>query len=367
MNFPDVTGLWTVTDPDDHSFFYRFRQAASGHVEGLELGVGPISEGQLRPCGQIEWTRGKRHFMGQLDPTGWYIRDGSYSEAHAGEMKGRFAALRQRSQGDDGEDISDPDPFQDWAAGLFFSLDRDAKEQLLDADGAQVMMEWEKPYMETCVDKLCIDAQCDVLEVGFGCGYSANRIQEFTPRSHIIIECAPTVLERLHIWAANKPNVRIVEGTWQRLLPSLGRFDRIFFDDYGEPGRSDTEMKLNCPDERYRQAYSDSRSHFHGFLNIALRWHSREGALISGYLISPVEVRRRDVEVDYQHMAIKAPSHCNYFFADHLIVPRFTKTSSKKRSRDMEVISNGSTRSYSRSRSRSRSISPADSSSCESL
>jgi hypothetical protein len=27
--------------------------------------------------------------------------------------------------------------FQDWADGLFFSLDREGKEQLLDADGQQ--------------------------------------------------------------------------------------------------------------------------------------------------------------------------------------------------------------------------------------
>jgi len=30
---------------------------------------------------------------------------------------------------------------------------------------------------------------CDVLEIGFGCGYSASRIQSFKPRSHTIIEC----------------------------------------------------------------------------------------------------------------------------------------------------------------------------------
>ena len=46
------------------------------------------------------------------------------------------------------------------------------------------------------------------------------------------------MLERLKLWAADKPSVRIVEGTWQRRLADLGVFDRIFFDDYGDPGIS---------------------------------------------------------------------------------------------------------------------------------
>lgn len=50
--------------------------------------------------------------------------------------------------------------FQDWADGLFFSLDREGKEQLLDADGQQVMMEWEKPYVEKCVDALQVAVSC---------------------------------------------------------------------------------------------------------------------------------------------------------------------------------------------------------------
>lgn len=93
-------------------------------------------------------------------------------------------------------------------------------------------MEWEKPYVEKCVDELQITSapcpsvilrcflqpkqwplstpqlkidkrfefgvpdlwpqnseECDVLEIGFGCGYSASRIQRFQPRSHTIIEC----------------------------------------------------------------------------------------------------------------------------------------------------------------------------------
>ena len=72
----------------------------------------------------------------------------------------------------------------------------------------------------------------DVLEIGFGCGYSADRIQEFSPRSHTVVEPDPTVLDRLKGWAEGRPGVRVVEGFWQAVLPALGRYDAVFFDDF---------------------------------------------------------------------------------------------------------------------------------------
>jgi hypothetical protein len=83
------------------------------------------------------------------------------------------------------------------------------------------MMEWERPYMEACVDALQITPQDAVLEIGFGCAYSAERIQSFRPKSHVIIECSIPVLERLKAWKKGKNNVVVVEGTWQaKVLPS---------------------------------------------------------------------------------------------------------------------------------------------------
>jgi hypothetical protein len=102
--------------------------------------------------------------------------------------------------------------------------------------------------LEVCRGSLCVAwLMWLVVEVGFGCAYSADRIQYFKPRrasapspavdrsiycrrsrffhaylvfarSHTIIECSPVVLPRLRAWAADKPSVRIVEGTWQVLL-----------------------------------------------------------------------------------------------------------------------------------------------------
>ena len=111
-----------------------------------------------------------------------------------------------------------------------FTTDPSGQELLLKEGKYQVMMEWEKPYMQACIDAL--KPSGDVLEIGFGLGYSADYIQTYPIKSHTIIECDETVLARAHAWAKDKPNVTILAGTWQDLLPTLPIYDTIFFDDY---------------------------------------------------------------------------------------------------------------------------------------
>ena len=124
-----------------------------------------------------------------------------------------------------------------------YKLDEYGKEILLRGAGGQVMMEWEKPYMEACIDKL--QPKGDVLEIGFGMGYSATQIQKYKPKSHTIIEMDPIVIKRLKKWAKEYDNIIIIEGTWQSQMKNLGTFDEIFFDDYPlkEP-QNDLEEKL---------------------------------------------------------------------------------------------------------------------------
>lgn len=108
------------------------------------------------------------------------------------------------------------------------------KEDILtdDTGNHQVMMEWEKLYMDTLVQKL--NPSGDVLEIGFGLGYSATAIQRYNIKSHTIIEADPEVLKRLRIWAdEQKHPVNIIEGSWQKKLPKVtARFDSFFLDDY---------------------------------------------------------------------------------------------------------------------------------------
>ena len=115
---------------------------------------------------------------------------------------------------------------------LVYKKDRFGKDVLVDVDSSEVMTYWEKPYMEALVDKL--KPFGDVLEVGFGLGYSADAIQKYDITSHTIIEWESTVLESTREGAKKqKHKVVIIEGTWEEQVPLLDqRFDSIFFDDF---------------------------------------------------------------------------------------------------------------------------------------
>ena len=113
-----------------------------------------------------------------------------------------------------------------------FETDENNEEVLLSKDKHQVMMEWEKPYMEASIDVL--QPTGHVLEVGFGCGYSATQIMKYNPKSYTVIECDPAVIKKAKEWAKNYPTIpiNIVEGYWQEKLHTLGCFDEIYFDDF---------------------------------------------------------------------------------------------------------------------------------------
>ncbi|MBI2811221.1 MAG: class I SAM-dependent methyltransferase [Candidatus Melainabacteria bacterium] len=120
-----------------------------------------------------------------------------------------------------------------------YGKDEQGKDVLLKDGKFQVMMEWEKPYMQACIDAL--KPFGDVLEIGFGLGYSATAIQSYHPKSHTIVEYHPEVAKHARQWAKKYPNVTIVEDTWQNALPHLAIFDCIFFDDY--PLHSEQQMQ----------------------------------------------------------------------------------------------------------------------------
>lgn len=122
---------------------------------------------------------------------------------------------------------------------LEFTKDENGQEVLLKDGKYQVMMEWEKPYMKAIVEEL--KPHGDVLEIGFGCGYSADYIQSYKPKSHTIVECHPEVIKKAKQWASGKSNVKIVEDTWENALKSLGSFDVIFFDDFPLGSQADTK------------------------------------------------------------------------------------------------------------------------------
>jgi len=97
----------------------------------------------------------------------------------------------------------------------------------------EVMMNWEDSIMKASADYVCENGG-DILEIGFGMGISAGYIQANNINSHTIIENHPQIIEKLKLWAADKPNVIIIEGDWYNIKDSLSTYDGLFYDTFGD-------------------------------------------------------------------------------------------------------------------------------------
>ena len=70
----------------------------------------------------------------------------------------------------------------------------------------------------------------NVLDVGFGMGFSANKMSSLA-NHYTCIEINPQIYERAQNWAKNKSNVTIIFGDWMEVIPKLNqKFDGIFMD-----------------------------------------------------------------------------------------------------------------------------------------
>ena len=93
----------------------------------------------------------------------------------------------------------------------------------------QVMMAWEKPYMEKCVQYL--KPFGDVLEIGFGMGYSATAINKYPLRSYTVIEKDKGVIKKFNQWKRKQKTkkINLIEGMWQLKLPLLLKNLIVYF------------------------------------------------------------------------------------------------------------------------------------------
>jgi len=155
-----------------------------------------------------------------------------------------------------------------------YEKDSNNQEILLSDQNEQVMMEWERPYMEASMDML--QPTGHVLEIGFGCGYSATQIMTYKPKSYTVIECDPVVIEKVKEWRENYSTIpiNIIEGKWQEKLHTLQIFDEIYFDDF--------PLHLNKNSSQLERIMSQKR--FKLFLDLCIQHHTRIGSKISCYL-----------------------------------------------------------------------------------
>jgi hypothetical protein len=89
-------------------------------------------------------------------------------------------------------------------------------------------MHWEQTYKRALIEAL--NPRGDVLQVGFGLGYAASEIQTYQPNSLTIIEPDPLAAATAKEWGGS--HVTVIHETWQNVLPSLGTFDAIFFNQF---------------------------------------------------------------------------------------------------------------------------------------
>jgi len=225
-----------------------------------------------------------------------------------------------------------------------YLIDENGNELLLRNNKDQVMMEWEKPYMEACIDEL--QPKGDVLEVGFGCGYSAKQIQKYKPKSHTIIECHPDVIKHginmgFHEASLEYPNFKWKQGVWQEVLPELDQFDEIFFDTY-TPIDADV---INEEIIRITQAGGwpvfplEIEREFEIFIDQILESHTNSGARISAYMNSSspsINKSKSNNCNDYitQHpkikytekiIDIKVSKNCDYYKNSKALIPMIEK------------------------------------------
>ena len=97
----------------------------------------------------------------------------------------------------------------------------------------EVMMDWEHPIMSSSAAYVTQNGG-DILEIGFGMGIASGYIQSHSISSHTIIENHPQIISKSIEWASGKSNVTIISQSWYDVTGSLGKYDGIFYDIFGD-------------------------------------------------------------------------------------------------------------------------------------
>jgi spermidine synthase len=81
----------------------------------------------------------------------------------------------------------------------------------------------------------------DVLDIGFGMAFSANKMLELAD-TYTCIEINPQIYETAKEWAKDKLNVEIIFGNWIDIIPTFTKkFDGIFMDTHDDANYSKFE------------------------------------------------------------------------------------------------------------------------------
>lgn len=182
-----------------------------------------------------------------------------------------------------------------------------------DSGRHQVMMEWEKPYMEKCIEYLKPDGS--VLEIGFGLGYSAEKLCSYQDVSeYTVIECCPTVWVKFQLFkerlAQTRPTLKVnlVKGRWEDVLCECGLYDSVFFDDYNG------------------SITREANNRFNTFLyKMITLCHTKVGSKICCYATGNTEYNISIVKHKQYVYDIDIPKYCNYAKGSKMYIPIITQ------------------------------------------
>lgn len=112
----------------------------------------------------------------------------------------------------------------------------DSRIYYTDRPTSIVMDEVSKDLMKVYSDIVCQNGG-QILDIGFGLGYSANFIYE-NVGNYSCIEINPQIYQKALEWAKDKDNVFIYLGNWTDIIPQLAdnniKYDGIFMDTFGD-------------------------------------------------------------------------------------------------------------------------------------
>ena len=202
---------------------------------------------------------------------------------------------------------------------LTYTKDKNGQDILLDNNGIQIMMEWEMPLMQAHIDEL--KPKGNVLEIGFGLGYSATQILKYDIENYTIIECDPTVIKKAKEWAKDYNNINIIEAMWQDIFEDLNVYDTIFFDPTSAPEKPGLPYKL-----------VENNWHLI-FIELAINHLMRKGSRLSLFLPETAAERYREFikkqhRISYyeQEFRTNISDECRYKRQDdELIIPIIEK------------------------------------------
>ena len=199
---------------------------------------------------------------------------------------------------------------------LEYTKDINNQEILQDVDGIhQVMMEWEKPYMEKCIE--LFEPFGSVLEIGFSFGYSASKIcLNKNVTNYSVIECNPVVWKKFEEFKENmnkeRPELKInlIKGRWQDVLETCDKYDSCFFNNY-------IGMTSNENFDRFNKFL------FNFFVN-----NSNINTKVSCYSTVPINLKTSDtINIETHILDIEIPENCKYANGNKIYIPVITKLS----------------------------------------